>query len=102
MTDRELDAKMALVEWVVEKLHDYLFDPEEKRAVIHLEFEKENGERQTKERWYVKRGYQRDGGKGSNDYFDLVSGAELSATEYVPDILDNPRGIYPWPGMKER
>lgn len=93
MIDYELEAKMGLVEWVVEVLHSYMFDPDETRAVIHLEFEKGNGERQVKERWYVKSGYKRNGDVGV-DGFSLKNGEEVARTRHYDSFLDNPDQIF--------
>ena len=80
--------------WVIYKrvkdiLKAYLFDEDEKRAVIHLEFEKLNGERQEKTLWFVRDGFKKDGTPGS-DEMEFVDGADLVRMQFFPSFLDNP------------
>lgn len=81
--------KWAITKRVQEILAAYLFDEDEKRAVVHMEFEKLNGERQEKTLWFVRDGFKRDGTPGS-DKTEFVDAADLIAMQYYPSFLDNP------------
>jgi len=86
----ELNCKLDFCEWAIEKLYDYLFDPTAKRAVVHMEFENEAGERQEKTRWYVKDGFRRDGTAGEEELKTLQ---EVMGWKYYDSYLDNPDRI---------
>lgn len=85
--------KEQILDRVKEILEDYLFDSDEKRAVIHMEFEKTNGESQSKTLWFVKDGYRRDG-KPGKESLETVRADELAEMRFYPSFFDNQSRTY--------